>query len=81
MLVPIVCFTCGCPLGDVEDLFQQWRAERVKAALDARGTIATQAAVDPGLQIECEDILEALGIRYDCCRAHLVSAMLFCDYY
>ena len=81
MLVPILCLTCGCPIGDKEDLFRHMRAERVRAALKARGTTATQAAIDPDLQIDCSDILELLGVAHDCCRAHLVSAMVFSDYY
>ena len=81
MLVPILCFTCGCPIGDKEDIFRYLRAERVREVLKERGTIATQAAVDAGLQISCEDILDKLGIPEDCCRAHLISAMVFSDYY
>jgi DNA-directed RNA polymerase subunit N (RpoN/RPB10) len=81
MLVPIVCFTCGLPLGDVEDLFLTLRAEKVRKELEARGTVATQAAFDAGLQVECADILDELGIVYDCCRTHLVTAMIFTDYY
>jgi DNA-directed RNA polymerase subunit N (RpoN/RPB10) len=81
MLVPILCLTCGCPIGDKEDLFRHARAARVKAVLASRKTTATQAAVDAGLQIDCSDILDRLGIREDCCRAHLTSAMIFLDYY
>ena len=81
MLVPVCCFTCGCPIGDKEDLFRHLRAERVRAALAARDTAATQAAADGGLQVDCEDILARLGVAHDCCRAHLITAMCFCDYY
>jgi DNA-directed RNA polymerase subunit N (RpoN/RPB10) len=81
MLVPILCLTCGCPIGDKEDIFRHLRAERVRSILKERGTTATQAAVDGGLQIDCEDILDLLGIVHDCCRGHLVSAMVFSDYY
>ena len=81
MLTPIVCFTCGAPTGDVEDLFQAMRAARVRAVLAERGTAATQAAVDAGLQIDCSEILTRLGITHDCCRKVLVTAMLYGDYY
>ena len=81
MLVPVLCFTCGCPIGDVEDLFHHMRAARVRPILAERGTTATQAASDTGLQIDCSDILDQLGIIHDCCRKTLVSAMIFSDYY
>jgi DNA-directed RNA polymerase subunit N (RpoN/RPB10) len=81
MLVPILCFSCGCPIGDKEDLFRFMRAARVREVLKERGTAATRAAVDGGLQIDCEDILDLLGVANDCCRGHLVTAMVFPDYY
>jgi DNA-directed RNA polymerase subunit N (RpoN/RPB10) len=81
MLVPVLCFTCGCPVGDVEDLFRHMRAARVRAILAERGTTATQAAADAGLQIDCSDILDRLGVVHDCCRKALVTAMIFADYY
>jgi len=81
MLTPILCITCGCPIGDVEDLFRHLRAEKTRALLGERGTAANQAAVDSGLQVDCEDILDLLGIAHDCCRGHLVTAVVFPDWY
>jgi DNA-directed RNA polymerase subunit N (RpoN/RPB10) len=81
MLVPVLCFTCGCPVGDVEDIFREMRISKVRAILDERGTTATQAAADAGLQIDCSDILKQLGIEFDCCRKTIISAMIFTDYY
>ena len=81
MLVPVTCFTCGGPVGDVEDLFRHMRAAHVREVLAARGTAATHAAADAGLQIDCSDILDSLGITADCCRKVLVTAMDFADYY
>ena len=81
MYVPPVCFTCGCPIGHVEDLFRIMRIKRVKKILDDRGTITTQAAIDVGLQIDCSDILDRLFIHNYCCRTHLISSMRFSDYY
>lgn len=81
MLVPIVCFTCGCPVGDREDLFRHMRAELVRRVLGERGTAPTQAAIDAGLRVDCADILDLLGVVNDCCRLHLVTAMVFADYY
>jgi DNA-directed RNA polymerase subunit N (RpoN/RPB10) len=81
MLVPVLCFTCGLPIGEVDDLFRGMREALVRAALAGRDTTATQAAVDAGLQIDCGPLLDALGITHDCCRKSIVTAMHFCDYY
>lgn len=81
MLVPVLCFTCGCPIGDVEGMFRVMRSKRVREVLAQRETSASQAAVDAGLQIDCSDILDRLGIIHDCCRKTLVTAMVFSDYY
>ena len=81
MLTPVLCFTCGFPIGDVEVLFQHMRADRIREILAKRGTTATQAAVDAGLQFDCGDILDKLKVTHDCCRKALVTAMIFTDYY
>lgn len=81
MLVPVLCFTCGCPVGDIEDIFREMRNTKIKEILTDRKTTATQAAVDAGLQIDCSDILKQLGIEYDCCRKTIIAAMIFTDYY
>ena len=83
MWIPCLCVTCGCPIGDIGTLFRHLRAKRVQEVLAARGTTATQAAVDAGLQIDCEDILDRLGLppERSCCRGHLVTAVLFSDFY
>ena len=81
MLVPVLCFTCGCSIADLEDIFRHLRAAKVKEILDQRKTTATQAAVDAGLQIDCSDILDTLNIMHACCRKTMVTAMIFADYY
>ena len=77
MLIPVVCFTCGLPIGDVGPLWKHMHAARVSAILGNRHTVSTQAGVDAGLQVDCRDILDKLRIRKDCCRTHLISAMQF----
>jgi len=81
MLCPVLCFTCGYPVGQIEDIFGHLRAAKVKKILSERKTTATQAAVDAGLQIDCSDILDKLNIMHACCRKTLVTAMIFADYY
>jgi len=81
MLVPVLCITCGYPIGDVEDVFKILRNTHVKAILSERGTAPTQAAVDSRLQLDMTEILEELCIESDCCRKSLISATIFDDEY
>lgn len=81
MHVPIRCITCGLSVGHVDDLFRYERTRRVKDTLKGRNTLPTLAAIDAGLQIDCSDILDRLGVVHDCCRTTLISAMVFSDYY
>lgn len=70
MLVPIICFTCGCPIGDKEDLFNYLKAQRMEES-------HTGATDD----LDCSDILTKLGIFNDCCKMHFISGMMFSEYY
>jgi DNA-directed RNA polymerase subunit N (RpoN/RPB10) len=72
MLVPIICFTCGCPIGDKEDLFNKLKEEKAKK-LNIRD-------ID-NKELDCSDILNKLDINNDCCRMHLITSMQFTDYY
>jgi len=69
MLIPIVCFTCGCPIGDKEDLFNYLKAKKIKEKKK------------PNDDVDCSDILKLLDIKNDCCKMHFISSMLFTDYY
>ena len=83
MLVPIRCFTCGLSLGDLAPIYTFIRQKRMVALYghpDAT-TAPTQAAVDPNQTKNIMgDVLEAFGVT-KCCRTHLVTAMIFTEYY
>jgi len=69
MLIPIICFTCGCSLGDKEDLFNYFKSEKIKKMSD------------PDDDFDCNDILELLDITNDCCKMHFITSIKFVDYY
>jgi DNA-directed RNA polymerase subunit N (RpoN/RPB10) len=68
MLVPIVCFTCGCPIGDKEDLFNYLKQKEIEKNKDVEN-------------LNCLYIFELLDIKNDCCKMHMLTAMNFVDYY
>jgi DNA-directed RNA polymerase subunit N (RpoN/RPB10) len=83
MLVPIVCFTCGCSLGDIAPIYHAVRRKRMAARFGTVGapTAPTQAAVDPTLTENIMgDVLDALRVT-KCCRTRLVTAMVFSEHY
>lgn len=71
MLVPILCFTCGLPLADKEDLYVHLKAEKIKKMTNYH----------PNMDLDCSDILEQLDIVNDCCKMHFITGMIFTDYY
>lgn len=73
MLVPILCFTCGCPLADKEDLFNYLKTQKMNNQNTENSKNITS--------IDCMDIFDKLDIPNDCCRMHMISNMLFTDYY
>lgn len=81
MLIPCACITCGFPIGQFAAAFVAIRRARVDAALAARGTLPAMAAVDPGVDVELGDVLDALGLELDCCRSAIATKMIFTDYY
>lgn len=81
MLIPILCITCGSPIGDKEELFIRLKYEKIKKMLADKNIDIDSAPYAKDLQIGCDDILDQLHINKDCCRAHMISAMLFSDWY
>lgn len=66
MLIPIICFTCGLPLSDKEDIYMELKTKEEK---------------EKGENTNYKAILESLDIKNDCCKMHFVSSMIFTDHY
>lgn len=81
MLVPPVCLHCGCSIGDKADIFIRIRHERLKTLLAKEGTMPEKAATNLKLSMDMSDLMDKLGVRADCCRTHLATAMRLVDYY
>ena len=79
MLTPVVCFTCGAPIGDRELLFLAMRAARVRAAVGERASAPTAWPVLRDAKIDLSDIFERLKVPSMCCRMNLATAVLFED--
>ena len=85
MFTPVRCHTCGMPTGELAPFFRAALKARAEAVLGERRADPLSACVDAGLQLESEDLLEALGVVAplygDCCRKTLVTAVHFLDHY
>ena len=81
MHVPCMCISCGCEIGHVAAAFRHARAARVKAAAVKAGTVPSMVTNNLKMDVECADLFDKFGIRHDCCRMHLASAMVWKEQY
>lgn len=79
MYPPITCYTCGTSL-------PQWQAFNTlrKDYYEKYLAKTKQESVTPnivpficGPEVELASVLDKLGITNDCCRAHIISWVLF----
>lgn len=86
MLTPIVCFTCGCSLGDIAPIYNIIRIKRMtkhygKSDFRDETTAPSQVAMDPDLTENIMgDVLDALKVT-KCCRTRLITAMILSEHY
>ena len=83
MLTPIVCFSCGLPLGDLAFIYQYILAKRMTALYGTEDSPVAPASapLDQGQRDNLmADVLDALRLT-SCCRTRLCTAMDFRAYY
>ncbi len=83
MLVPVRCFTCGWPVGDLAPIFHFILRERMAARYGRPGGAVAPAgaATDPALRENIMgDVFEALRLS-ECCRTRLGTAVILGDHY
>ena len=81
MLTPVRCITCGLPCGDVAAVYRKIRQDRARTELKKKDCHPAQSVIHTEMEIVLTDVLEALGINFDCCRRTITTAMDFRDYY
>jgi DNA-directed RNA polymerase subunit N (RpoN/RPB10) len=75
MITPPNCTSCGHPIGDVAPIFWHVQAEELKKELSKSKTAPGRAVENFALTTVNAELLTKLGIKHDCCRMHLISAM------
>ena len=82
MYVPNSCFTCGAPIGDLEDIYRAIYSKKVKAKLAKYGAVPTVIAINSSLQIDCiKELKLLLPDEAYCCITHLTTSVRFSDKY
>ncbi|QGM12925.1 pCP80R [African swine fever virus] len=80
MLLPVVCFTCGFPIGTYAAIFVKARTEYITTKMG--GTLPQNIPLHASLQIVLQDLITALGIPMRvCCRTHLFTTLDYRIYY
>jgi DNA-directed RNA polymerase subunit N (RpoN/RPB10) len=80
MYPPIVCF-CGRSLGDLCDAFQLLKKRKIDIALAGKQIDPDFIHVSTQVNIQLGDILDALGVQMECCRARMLTYTEFKNYY
>jgi DNA-directed RNA polymerase subunit N (RpoN/RPB10) len=81
MHTPPGCFSCGCSVGHLSEIYRFVREIRVSKKLAELGTAPENAATDIRLKMDMSDLLDKLGIRADCCRVALTTTMQWKEMY
>ncbi len=81
MRVPVLCVTCGAPLGDKEIVFVAMQAEATAAALLRAATSPEGAPYDADYEVRVGGILDDLRVEAICCRTALMTSRVFEDIY
>lgn len=81
LIAPVICQSCGLPLGDVAATFKLCRNKKIKEVLQSTKIKPEHSIISPDFQIDCTDIFEKLHIYPQCCRKSLACAMDFTQYY
>ena len=83
MLTPVVCFTCGYPLGDIAPVYNYIRKKRMAARYGSASSEVSpySAPLDPTLTDNImKDVLDDLNVAH-CCRTRMISAMDLREHY
>jgi hypothetical protein len=81
LIAPVICQSCGWPLGDVAKAFNEARNIKIQAILTTTNIRPEQAIISPDFQVDCTDIFEKIQIFNQCCKKSLTCAMDFTQYY
>lgn len=78
----IRCF-CGRSLGDIYEAFEAMKAARYAEIYgdDAGQPNPFMFQIADSVQVEIGDILSALNVHLDCCRARLLTQVQYTDVY
>ena len=74
------CITCGAQVGTRGIIFRHIWRKKCKDLANAKQIPIQNLFIDTTTTINCEEILDALGIHQTCCRISLITCMEFYDY-
>jgi DNA-directed RNA polymerase subunit N (RpoN/RPB10) len=81
MLPPVACITCGMSIGEYAELYDVMMENKNRERMAELGTTPNRVQLDSRIQLDSEDILNALRIPSSCCRIHLTTTAKIGTYY
>ena len=78
----ITCY-CGRPIGDIDDLFLELRRFVCYNYLTENNieTLPDMLPSDERLQVDLNEVFDALHLDTECCRARIMSQIKFTELY
>ena len=76
-MYPWIRCLCGMPLGDLYDIFVAIKTARYVKILGNQEFDPYMLPITEAATVEMGDVLDAMGLRLDCCRGRMVGQVEF----
>lgn len=82
-MYPYVRCYCGRSIGDLYDIYTSIKLARYQEVYEKSDYVydPKTMALNTRIQVEMGDVLDALGLKMECCRARMITQIEFKDFW
>lgn len=80
MHLPMVCPSCGYPIGELEEIFDMMKQDYMKEMMEKHNSTAKNLCMVTGVDVEFGPILDKLCVDNLCCRMRFPTNLAWKDY-
>jgi len=80
MHLPMICGTCGYPIGELEEVFDMMQYDYIQEMMEKHNSTAKNLCMITKTEIIYQPILDKLGVHNYCCRMRFTTNMAWRDY-